>query len=89
LLVRLGFLTLWAPLASMQKTAWERYRRAGVHAYTQGLYTAAEQQLAAVLKEAERLGLPDQCRAMPLTTLALVIAHRSSLRRPNRGTNVP
>jgi hypothetical protein len=72
LLVFLGCLTLWAPLASAQKTVWEQYQRAGVHAYKQGLYTEAEQQLTTVLEEAERLGLPDQRLIVPLTTLALV-----------------
>jgi tetratricopeptide (TPR) repeat protein len=72
LLVLLGYLTLSAPLASAQQTAWEKYQRAGVHAYKQGLYAEAEQQLIAALEEAERLGLPDQRLIVPLTTLALV-----------------
>ena len=51
---------------------WEKYQRAGVQAYKQGLYAEAEQQLTAALEEAERLGLPDQRLTVPLTTLALV-----------------
>jgi hypothetical protein len=72
LLVLLGSLTLSAPLANAQQTAWEKYQRAGVHAYKQGLYAEAEQQLTAALQEAERLGLPDQRLIVPLTTLALL-----------------
>ena len=72
LLVLLECCTLWPPSASAQKTAWERYQRAGVHAYKQGDYAEAEQQLTAALAEAEYLGLPDQRLTVPLTTLALV-----------------
>ena len=72
LLVLLGYLTLWVPLAGAQKTVWEQYQRAGVHAYKQGLYTEAEQQLTTALEEAERLGLPDQRLTVSLSILALV-----------------
>src|SRR5262245_57210953 len=72
LLALLGYLTLSAPLANAQQTAWEKYQRAGVQAYKQGLYAEAEQQLTAALEEAERLGLPDRYLIIPLTTLALV-----------------
>src|SRR4030095_16133023 len=54
LLVLLGYLTLWAPVASAQKTAWEKYQRAGVHAYKQGLYAEAEHQITTALEEAAR-----------------------------------
>src|SRR5712691_13391798 len=72
LLMLLGSLTLWAPVASAQQTTWEKYQRAGVQAYKEGLYAEAEQQLTTALEEAERLGLPDQRLTVPLTTLALV-----------------
>ena len=71
-LMLLGYLTLWAPLASAQKTVWAQYQRAGVQAYKQGLYAEAERQLTAALEEAERTGLPDQRLSVSLTTLALV-----------------
>ena len=71
LLVLLGYLTLWVPLAGAQKTVGA-VSRAGVHAYKQGLYTEAEQQLTTALEEAERLGLPDQRLTVSLSILALV-----------------
>jgi len=36
LLVLLGPLTLSAPLARAQQTAWEKYQRTGIQAYKQG-----------------------------------------------------
>ena len=72
LLITVCCLILWPLTAEAQKTAWEKYQRAGVEAYKQGRYAEAEQQFTLALEEAERLGFPDQRLTVTLTSLAML-----------------